>query len=228
MKDRRKLFLLLLLLVQALLPLCHGLAWLAKMEFILTSERGYLIVTTVLTVGLTCLVMWDKTEFSSWMGLALLPVGLVNCVLVAIGFGLPGCLCAPILCICCWIVGCHSMPKGLWKVIGLIMSGFLTVLLVLLLPLAALFGDFGYVEVVEEATSPEGTYTAQLINADQGALGGDTFVWIYDNSRTVDLLFARFAPEREVFYRGEWGEFADMDLVWTDDETLTIEKTPVP
>ena len=39
-----------------------------------------------------------------------------------------------------------------------------------------LFGSIGYVKVVRSVPSPNGEYIAEILDSDQGALGGDTII----------------------------------------------------
>lgn len=86
-----------------------------------------------------------------------------------------------------------------------------------------LFQDFGVNIVVKSAVSPQKTYTAEVINNDQGALGGNTLVSVREEKK-IDLLICEFSKVPICVYMGEWGEFDQMKISWKDEETLLINQ----
>ena len=99
------------------------------------------------------------------------------------------------------------------------LSACLVVLLCLLLPfflfLQALDGMTENT-VVMTLVSPQGTYTAKVINSDQGAMGGNTLVEVYKGG-----LFGREKKVDRV-YTGPWGEYETMEIYWKNDHCLVI------
>ena len=71
---------------------------------------------------------------------------------------------------------------------------------------ALVFGNFGENTVTKTVESPGGTYYAEVIDSDQGALGGDTYVNVHKNS-CVDLILFKIkkkpqrAPVTKYFLR---------------------------
>ncbi len=106
----------------------------------------------------------------------------------------------------------------------------------LLLPALAIFsffaltsGSIGQNTVVETVESPGGKYYAQVIDSDQGALGGDTFVDVYQSGEINALLFKiEKAPQR--VYSGDWGTKGTMSSVhksasWNPDSATQWDAT---
>ena len=87
--------------------------------------------------------------------------------------------------------------------------------------IALIFGNFGQNTVVQSVESPNGIYYAEVIDSDQGALGGDTLVDVYEN-KGIDTLIFKISKEPQRIYHGDWGEFYDMELYWKDDYCLVI------
>lgn len=81
--------------------------------------------------------------------------------------------------------------------------------------------DFGLNTVVETIESPSGKYYVQVVDSDQGALGGDTFVDVY-KSGEVNLFLCKFEKQTQRVYHGEWGEYENMQIYWKDDSCLVI------
>lgn len=209
---------LILLILHLLYPVCEGIGAVLGLEFALFSDWGFFLSLAAVTVALTCAA--EPTRAAAF----LFPLTVIGglCAVWCTQW-LPAAFCAAVWCVCGGILFHRSMVKGVKKVLVLIP----TVLLILVLGLSCAVDLFAEVmrsvTVVREVDSPGGTYTARVINADYGATGGDTLVKVYDNSQTLNLLFGSFTPEAELEYRGEWGEFNDLNVSWSDGHTLTIE-----
>ena len=83
------------------------------------------------------------------------------------------------------------------------------------------FGNIGQNTVVQTIESPNGEYYAQVIDSDQGALGGDTLVDVYQKSGINAFLF-KIEKKPQRVYWGDWGEFENMQIYWKDDNRLVI------
>lgn len=67
-------------------------------------------------------------------------------------------------------------------------------------------------------------YYAQVIASNQGALGGDTLVDVYQNSGVnINLLFLKIYKKPQRVYIGEWGEFENMEIHWQSESCLVID-----
>lgn len=86
----------------------------------------------------------------------------------------------------------------------------------------AIFQDFGRRTVVKSIDSPQKRYTAEVIDNDEGALGGDTLVEIKENGKDVDLFVLKLTKAPIRIYTGDWGEFETMQTAWTDQHTILI------
>ena len=84
------------------------------------------------------------------------------------------------------------------------------------------FGQIGHTETVTTVLSPEGIYRAEVIDSDEGGLGGDTLVMVYQVSSHLDLGLIAVQAEPRTVYRGPWGEFETMTLSWQSEQTLLI------
>ncbi len=87
--------------------------------------------------------------------------------------------------------------------------------------MALTFGNIGQNTVVKTVSSPSGKYYAQVIDSDQGALGGDTHVDVYQECGINALLFRIEKNPRRVYF-GDWGEYENMKIYWKDDNCLVI------
>ena len=96
----------------------------------------------------------------------------------------------------------------------------------MLLCLLLFLFPFGRITVVRTVLSPEGNYCAQLINDDQGALGGNTLVEVHDTRKNLDLFLLSVQKNPRRVYTGRWGEFETMKLEWESEEILLINDRP--
>lgn len=65
-------------------------------------------------------------------------------------------------------------------------------------------------------------YRAEVLDVDQGALGGDTVVNIYQNSKYHNLLILTISKKPQRVYIGQWGEAETMELYWKSENCLVI------
>lgn len=85
-----------------------------------------------------------------------------------------------------------------------------------------LLADFSSNTVVKYLNSPENTYTAEIIDNDQGALGGGTLVEIKYNNQKFSVLLGVFKKFPKIIYDGDWCEFDNMTIKWENENTLLI------
>lgn len=77
--------------------------------------------------------------------------------------------------------------------------------------------------VVQTLDSPNGTYFAQVIDSDQGAMGGATKVVVYENKQ----FMGKHKKIGQV-YTGKYGAYATMEIHWKDDACLVINGVEYP
>jgi hypothetical protein len=87
-----------------------------------------------------------------------------------------------------------------------------------------IFSDFGKNTVIKSEMSPNSIYLAEVIDNDQGALGGATLVNITQQNRDINLLIGKLKKNPKQIYYGRWGESFEMNLRWETDEILYINE----
>lgn len=75
--------------------------------------------------------------------------------------------------------------------------------------------------VVKKIDSPNGKYYLELIDNDQGALGGATLINVVEGFE-IDAIIFKITKKPRRLYDGKWGEFNDMDVHWKDDDVVVI------
>ena len=207
----------------ALLAFCFGY----RME--LASVSAFVIVTAFLSVYL---LVWSMKAGEAIAGgmmkvlFALLsPLSLINaafCMIECSRMSRIWVVTGAFVCIVCCLVLTvkHGKPLAL-KMIALVLSGLMILPVGFFEFMLLTFGNIGHNTVVKSVESPNGVYYAQVIDSDQGALGGDTLVDVYENKEINVLVFKLYKMPQRVYY-GDWGEFENMEIHWKDDHCLVI------
>lgn len=115
------------------------------------------------------------------------------------------------------------MKKQRWvlcTLLGIMMAALLVLAILLPLILFSMsLGDLAEKKVVQTLESPNGTYIAQVISSDQGAMGGNTLVEVYPKGKP---------RQKQRVYMGEWGEHDYMEIHWKSDTCLVINGAEYP
>lgn len=128
-------------------------------------------------------------------------------------------VCMPICLICAVIITSKlCKPSGL-KIAGIILP-LLAVIPLLFFSFLTLL-PIGKNAVINTVSSPNGAFHAEIVDSDQGALGGNTLVYVQKNSG-FDAFFFSIKKRRERVYLGDWGEYENMQIYWKDENTLII------
>lgn len=226
MKRAMALSICILLFLTALYPIGVGITACFGYRFTLISIPAFAITIVLLSTLLTTLSAVYEYPFPmKWTQvlLALLaPLSMINALFYVLE-------CPQILVVASVLLsaGCSCYLTVKHGKGALLRTVALILFAVMLLPVGfsgcvgLLFGGIRQDTVVQTAASPSGKYYAQVIDSNQGALGGDTFVDVYEKSNINVILFKIEKNPRRV-YCGEWGEFESMRIYWEDDTCLII------
>ena len=225
-KTMRKTTVLLgaLLFISLIYPLLVVLTALFGFEVVVKDWLWYGILSTLIFAGLSIWLFIIKDKATSLLGrifaALLLPTALVNVLfwalfgdwliwglsLIWVGFSVAMLLVYPRS----WIT---KLTVG-------VVAGFMAVITLMACFIAAF--PMGQNTVVQSAESPNGAYRAELIDSDQGALGGDTLVEVHYLHDEVDAFIFLFRRTPNRVYRGDWGEFENIKISWKSDNELKI------
>lgn len=213
---------ILLLILLLLFPIGLSLSSVFGYQLVLFNDTAYAAVVALFSVY--TVVLYERTQEKPHCRILTLvaPVSLITSVFFMIKVMSPWIVIIMAVCVfCCicltWIYG---KPKVL-KIISLILVMLMILPVGFLGFITLVFGGIGRETVVQSVPSPSGTYYAELIDSDQGALGGDTFVEVH-NSRKINALLFQIEKKPQLVYHGDWGEFEDMKIFWKDDTCLVI------
>ena len=209
-----------------LLPLGVILSDCFGYTFKLASYFAFAIVTALSAVGtvILCAIMKEPIENKAVKVLFALitPFSLINTVFYLFECSTASTAVSMFACVCCcvYLAIRYGKPLAL-KITAFVLSALMILPIGFFGFLALIFGDFGQITVVQSVESPTGAYYAEVVDSDQGALGGDTYVTVYAN-KSIDLLFFLISKEPQRVYQGDWGEFTNMEIYWKDDHCLVV------
>lgn len=189
----------------------------------LFSNTAVALLTAVITAAETVLSLFIKERNCSKLISVLFslsaPLLIINWIFYLSDISVITVICM-LICLgcCCYLTIRYGKPLVL-KIIGLVISALL-ISPVCLFTFFALM-DFGQNTVVKTLPSPNDTYYAEVIDSDQGALGGNTVVNICENFEFNAVVFKITKPPK-LIYSGKWGEYENMEIYWKNEHILVI------
>lgn len=198
----------------------------AVMRYSLTVNNGllYAAVTTAVYTGVGVLLLTGKDRRIGRVHAVLLAVTLLLNQINALFFLFTAKNVFAVILTASWIAVAAAVAAVYVKRVGLkvafyVISGVLVHPICLLILLSGFPTD----TVVAREISPGGAYCAEVIDNDQGALGGATILNVYKYSESFSIGSFDFRKEETEVYNGGWGEFET--LRWIDDGHLQMNGT---
>ncbi len=130
-------------------------------------------------------------------------------------------VCMGICFICSAVIAEKACCSSKTKILSVLISTALSVPVLVLSFAFSAFGNFGVNTVVDTIYSPNKTYYAEIIDSDQGALGGDTVVYVHKTDK-LNLLIMTVSKTPQRVYLGEWKEYESMQIQWESEQCLVI------
>lgn len=183
---------------------------------------GWAVATSVIFVVCAALLLQSPSRelgrLHTGLLLAALPLSMVNalCYVLKAKTGVFALLLALWFVPLAILAAVFVRARG-WKIAAFTVSGLLS------LPLALfLFISFypPAVEVAASAVSPDRAYCAEVITADQGALGGDTVLEVYRMPESFDIGSFSFRKDTKRIVQDDWN--AGTDVQWIGNETIAF------
>ena len=226
MKKLISVLICLLLILTLLLPAGGFISTHVHYIFRLSNVSVFILCIVVLSASIVALDLIFRIRIESRLigtALALLPplavftgvLLIVRCPHIWAGLAVlayEGC--------CFYLSVKHGKPLVL-KIVFLILSVLISLPLLFFAFIGITIGNFGIETVIQSIPSPSGQYYAQVIDHDQGALGGNTVVDVYE-SHKIDAYIFQAEKEPQRVYVGDWGEYETMQIYWKDDHCLVI------
>lgn len=216
-----------LLILYSILPALCLIGSALGYDFELYYDITFTFIQAVISIALLVALSMDKPDLNSANAMAalfLVPVAVINGILHIFSDAARHSLVMSLICVICASIILYRYASPRWaRIASGVVSAIMTAVFIIATFVAFLFADFGVNTTVITLPSPDGAYTASVIDSDQGALGGDTLVDIRQNKKPVSLLIGEFKKAPVRVYTGEWGEYEDMQISWADERTLIID-----
>lgn len=212
------------------MPVLMLFLWAFGCELLFRYPTAFLCSMSILVVATLVAVYIQKPIFSKieTVFAILLPSAALFCGLKAAksDLGVFAWLFAGILFVCCAVLLIKILPRTLWKFFAtgftVLVCGFFLIDMFF----SVVFLGITCNTVVRTVPSPQNTHVAEVIDSNQGALGGDTLVEVRKNV-SANVLFFTVKSHPVRVYEGEWGEFETMEIVWLDENTLLVNNETV-
>lgn len=221
---RNNLFVLFLLILTLLFPSICFLAKLLHYSFTVNNGIVYAIVSSVLYCGIGILLICRKERRIGKISSVFLSVSLLLNQINTLMFIFRADNQAAMLLMALWFVMTAILVAVYVKNTALTAT-FYTLSGILVLPifLFIMLSDFRARTVIAREASPDMRYCAEVIDDDQGALGGATILVVYRLDGSFSIGSFEFRKSQTELRSGPWGEFES--LSWQDSEHLSMNGT---
>lgn len=162
-----------------------------------------------------------KIEALCILFMPLMPLINWICYIIPAGWKFTA-LCMPVCFICVLVYMLQSIKQVKRKVIVSLSCIIFFIPICFISLLDCLFSGFGIDRVVHVEYSPDREYKAEVVDSDQGALGGAVFVNVCNTEPVIDLYFIKVSKKPHCVYSGEWGGYKGMELYWKDNHILSV------
>lgn len=208
-------------------PLGSLIASLTGYSFSLRNYSVSAIIMAVVSAIAVIIALSDKRRetllLSRVLILLLLPISLINWIYFIVPSDWGWTVLCMAVCSACALVYMIKYLKHLAsKIVLSVICALAFIPLCFLSFIDYMFNDFGVNTVVQTLSSPDGKYKAYVIDSDQGALGGNTFVDVCDVRSGIDLYILEISKKSQRVYSGDWEEYWDMEIYWLEDKALSI------
>lgn len=226
MKKAQAVLVCLLFLLTLLYPMGLFIANRFDYRFELISISGFAIVIEIISVCAVVLAIRYKTEMDSKtariLSAIITPFSLINAMIYIVkGFDFLTVQGVFVSLGCCFYLAYKYGRPIFLRIISWTLAVIMIFPLYYVCFFAFIFHDFGSITVVQSVESPDGKYQAEIIDSDQGALGGNTEVVVRERI-VINAIVFRIEKQPKTVYFGRWGEFKNMEMHWKDSDTLII------
>ncbi len=226
MKKALSAAIILLFILTIIFPIGATTAYCLGFSLQLVRALPFAIIVALLSVCGVILAFVAKSAHGDKqlqaLALVITPLSMLNllfCIFASKDIVTATLLLLSAICCCCLTI---KLGRSLLlKIASLLLSAGMLVIIVFCGFFVFVLGDIGVSTAIRTAESPSGKYYAQVIDVDQGGLGGSTVVRVYTKGE-LDLIFFKVSKKPLNVYSGRYGEAFDMHLSWENDSCLLI------
>ena len=194
--------------------------------FQLTSILSVSVIIAIISVFTVIFSIISKDKITNKCTMFLLytltPLSFINAVIYIFESGqilVAACVLVSFLCMSFLMI--RSIKKKTSKIAASVFCALMTAFILFFAFIMLTFGNIGQNTVIKSIDSPSGNLYVQVVDSDQGALGGGTIVDVYEK-REIDVVVFKLKDKPQRIYVGEWGEFDNIKIHWKDDNYLVV------
>ena len=215
---------ILLLVIYCILPLGLLIAWLTDYSFSLRNYVSAAAASAIISAAAIIFALVDKNKEITNLGrvltLLLIPASIINWTCyILLGKWKFTVFCMGV-CFACALV--FMIKYARYTITRYLTSLICTLIFIPLCYVSFfdyIFDGFVCNTVWQTVYSPDGIHKAEVIYSDQGALGGDFYVDIYNVKSGINLYILKFSKKPQCVYSGKRGINT---IYWKDNSTLLI------
>lgn len=216
---------LIILISYLFIPILYFISLLFNYKLIVFNNIIFSIVLALISILLTYLSInkIDKCKSFSYGIVFTLPfMSIINMIFCAIVISDIYCTIIISITLLCSLILVIKFLDYKLKIVSIVLAGILLFCTWFIIFVVSFFGNFGSENIIYEVKSPNHKLIAKIIDDDQGALGGSTYVGIYNNKKDINFVIVKFKQIPNIIYEGKWGEFNSMTIDWKDNKTILI------
>ena len=216
---------IILLILYLFLPALYLISLFLNTRLIIFNKYIFSIIFVLITILLTylsCSKVNKYNEVSKAIIFILPFMSVINIIFCSFVISNFYCTLLMFVTLICSVILVMIFIDYKLKIISIAITGILLFLTWFIILVASFFGDFGSEIIIYEVKSPNNKLIAKIIDDDQGALGGNTYVGIYKNKKDINLGIVRFEQIPDIIYEGKWGEFETMTIKWSGNYKIVI------
>ena len=215
----------LLFIMTAILPLGRLISALFGYTFELINIFTFSVIIAVISVFAVIFSFISKEKTDSKITVLshiLLPLSFINAVFCIFESGqIAVVICVLISVVCSFFLMVRNTMSKVRKIVISVLFALMTAFLLFFAFIMLMFGTIGQTTIDRTVESPDNSRYAQVLIIDQGALGGNTVVDVYERKEINAGIF-KIKKKPQTVYIGEWGESENMQIYWKDDTCLVI------
>jgi len=226
MKKTVSAFISILFVLTALFPAGALVCACFGYTFELISIFAFSVIIAVISVFTVIFSIISKEKINNKgimiLSYILLPLSFINAVFYIFESGqISVAICVFISFICCFILTLKNTMSKVRKVVISVLFALMTAFVLFFAFIMLMFGNIGHNTVVKTVESPDLRHYAEVVDVDQGALGGNTIVNVCEK-REINAVVFKIKKKPQTVYIGDWGDSDNMEIHWKNDWCVVI------
>lgn len=132
-----------------------------------------------------------------------------------------------VLCFSCSLYLVITLTKPLWVQVWSIILAFVIFFPLSFFSFIVSVFSIGEDTVINILESPNKRYYAEIIDSAQGALGGNTFIDVYNTNNNFNSYLFKISKRPQRVYKGPWSAYKDIEIYWINENSLFVDGSKI-